>query len=329
MPKQSIKVAVSGAGGRVAYSLLFLIARGEAFGRDQPIDLHLLSRDAPASISVIQGVAMELKDCAFPLLTSVSYTGNAGLAFKDADYCVLLASFPFKPGMERCDLLTANKSVYKGQGIAIQAHAKESTKILVVGNPSNSNALVLSEYCPKIPRENITALQRLDHNRLMSILADKVGLPSHTIRNVVVFGNHSHTMVPVVQHGTIDGQRISEVTDSAWVRESLVPDTKSRGGAIIQVRGRPSAASAASAAADHLRSWHCGTPEGEFVSMSVLTAACPGNPYGVKPGVVFSMPCSVRNGKWEVVTLQVSEETLRAIRVSEDDLLAERASLEI
>eukprot|EP00768_Dysnectes_brevis_P009236 gnl/Dysnectes_brevis/910_a1011_4197.p1 GENE.gnl/Dysnectes_brevis/910_a1011_4197~~gnl/Dysnectes_brevis/910_a1011_4197.p1 ORF type:complete len:335 (+),score=137.82 gnl/Dysnectes_brevis/910_a1011_4197:47-1051(+) len=323
--KETIKVVVSGAAGQICYNLLFRIAKGDAFGCDQPVHIVLLEYNHPKCIAAAEGVAMELDDCAFPLLAGYTITGEQSVGFKDVDYAVLVGAMPRKDGMTRSDLLVANKAIFVEQGKAIEAHAKDTCKVLVVGNPANTNAMVLSEFAPKLARENITAMSRLDHNRTIGQLSKKIGCLPGAIKNVVVFGNHAKSMVPVVAHGNIDGTPILEVLgDDDWVRDTMVPCVKTRGGAIIKARGKSSAASAANAALDHLHSWHCGTPEGEFVSMSVLTVACPGNPYGVPAGVCYSMPCSCKDGKWTVVDLPVCEETKRAIKASEEDLFGER-----
>ncbi|GCA63016.1 malate dehydrogenase, type 2 [Kipferlia bialata] len=333
-----IRVVVTGAAGQICYSLLFRIARGDCFGPEQPVILHMLEVPVEVCIKRAEGVAMELRDCAFPLLADIVITGDAAVGFKDVDYAFLVGAAPRKGDMTRADLLRKNAGIFVGQGAAIEQYAKKTVKVLVVGNPANSNALITSVNAPSVPRENFTSMERLDHNRAIGQIATKLSVLPGQVKNIAVFGNHSATMVPVVDFGYIlgtDGTKtpIREAlaavmgADAAekYLAGEFLTCVRTRGKAIIDARGMSSAASAANAAIDHVHNWHCGTPEGEWVSMGVHTDATNGA-YGVKAGVVYSMPCRVVDGKWEVVDLPVSEATAALLAASAEDLFGERAA---
>ena len=250
--KQPVKVAVTGAAGQIGYALLFRIAAGDMLGPDQPVDLHLL--EITPALGALNGVVMELNDCAFPLLNNIVATDDPNVAFKDADFCLLVGAMPRKEGMERKDLLSANGGIFGPQGKAINDHASRDVKVLVVGNPANTNALIAQQNAPDLDPKCFTAMVRLDHNRAMSQLAEKTGTHNTDIKNIVIWGNHSATQYPDIHHATVKGAAAKPMVDDAWYTGTFIPDVQQRGAAIIKARGASSAASAASAAIDHMRS---------------------------------------------------------------------------
>ncbi|XP_017485525.1 PREDICTED: malate dehydrogenase, cytoplasmic [Rhagoletis zephyria] len=297
---QPIRVVVTGAAGQIAYSLLYMIARGEVFGKDQPLILHLL--DIPPMMGVLEGVVMELADCALPLLRQVIPTADPAVGFKDVSAAFLVGAMPRKEGMERKDLLSANVKIFKAQGQAIDQHARKDIKVLVVGNPANTNALVCSHYAPSIPRENFTAMTRLDQNRATAQIAAKLGVPINAVKNVVIWGNHSSTQFPDPSNGIVevDGavKRVWDaVNDAAFLQGQFVETVQKRGAAVIAARKMSSAMSAAKAACDHMHDWWNGTASGQFVSMGVISDGS----YGAPKDVVFSFPVEISNGKWKIV----------------------------
>lgn len=311
--------------GQIGYALCPLVARGAMLGPDQPVILHLL--DIEPAATALRGVAMELTDAAFPLLSGVVATTDLATAAAGVDVAVMVGGFPRKAGMERKDVMAKNVSIYAAQAAALASSASPDVKIVVVANPANTNALMLAEHAPGIPRKNITALTRLDHNRALGQLAEKTGAPVATVANAIIWGNHSSTQVPDVAHATIGGQPARGVVgDDGWLEGAFVETVAQRGAAIIAARGASSALSAASAAADHVRDWVLGTAEGEWTSMAVATEGGIGAEYGAPDGVVFSLPVTCANGEWTVVSgLAVDAATAAKIKASGDELVEEKA----
>ena len=295
MAKTPVRVTVTGAAGQIGYSLLFRIASGEMLGKDQPVILQLL--EITPSLNALKGVAMELEDCAFPLLAGVVQTDDPRIAFKDADVALLVGARPRSKGMERKDLLEANGAIFTVQGRAMNEVASRGIKVLVVGNPANTNALIAMNSAPDLPRENFTSMMRLDHNRAISQLANRTGKAITSIEKMVVWGNHSPTMYPDIRFATIEGKNaVALVNDQAWYRDSYIPTVGKRGAAIIEARGLSSAASAANAAIDHMRNWVLGS-NGQWVTMGI----CSDGSYGIPEGMIYGFPCVCANGKYEMV----------------------------
>ena len=321
--KKPVKVAVTGAAGQIGYALLFRIAAGDMLGTDQPVDLHLL--EITPALGALNGVVMELNDCAFPLLNSIVATDDPNVAFKDCDYALLVGAMPRKQGMERKDLLSANGGIFGPQGKAINDHASRDVKVLVVGNPANTNALIAQQNAPDLDPKCFTAMVRLDHNRAMSQLAEKTGTHNTDIKNVIIWGNHSATQYPDIHHATVKGDADQPQVDDAWYQDTFIPDVQQRGAAIIKARGASSAASAASAAIDHMRSWALGTPEGEWVSMGIPSDGS----YGIEPGVIYGYPCTCKDGKYEIVQgLDINEFSRAKMDATDAELREERAAVE-
>jgi malate dehydrogenase len=297
MSKKPVRVAVTGAAGQIGYALLFRIASGEMLGKDQPVILQLLEIPDEKAQKALKGVMMELEDCAFPLLAGMEAHGSAETAFKDTDYALLVGARPRGPGMERADLLAANAQIFTAQGKALDKAASRNVKVLVVGNPANTNAWIAMKSAPSLPRENFTARLRLDHNRALSQIAAKTGKPVSAIRKLAVWGNHSPTMYADYRFATIDGASVKDmINDHVWNKDVFLPTVGKRGAAIIEARGLSSAASAANAAIDHMRDWALGTG-GEWVTMGV-----PSNgDYGIPQDVMFGYPVTCANGKYEIV----------------------------
>jgi malate dehydrogenase len=290
------RVAVTGAAGQIGYSLLFRIASGAMLGPDTKVILQLL--EVTPALGALQGVKMELDDCAFPLLDGVVLTDDANVAFADADVALLVGAMPRKDGMERKDLLSANGGIFKPQGQAIAKNAKKDVKVLVVGNPANTNALIAMSNASGIDPRQFTAMTRLDHNRAVSQLSARVSRPVSSIKKLTIWGNHSTTQYPDLSHCEVDGKPAkSLVNDDKWIDETFIPTVAKRGAAVIKARGASSAASAANAAIDHVRSWVLGTPAGDWVSMAVPSDGS----YGVPAGLISSFPCVCKNGKYEIV----------------------------
>lgn len=322
--KQPVRVAVTGAAGNIGYALLFRIASGDMLGKDQPVILQLL--EIPPAMQAVQGVVMELNDAAFPLVHGISASDDAKVAFKDADYVLLVGSRPRSKGMERKDLLEANGKIFTGQGEALNEVASPDVKVLVVGNPANTNALIAMRNAPKLKPENFSAMTRLDHNRAMSQLAEKVDAKVADVSKMIIWGNHSSTQVPDLHHASVSGQAATALVDDAWMADTFIPTVQKRGAAIIEARGASSAASAASAAVDHMRSWVLGTTEGEYVSMAVLSD---GNPYGIADGIMYSFPMTCQDGQWTIVTgLENSAFIQEKMQASEQELLEERSAVQ-
>ena len=293
--KSPVRVTVTGAAGQISYGLLFRIAAGEMLGPDQPVILQLL--EITPAMNALQGVVMELDDCAFPLLHGIVATDDPNVGFADADYALLVGAMPRRKGMERKDLLTANSKIFSEQGKAINDHAKKDIKVLVVGNPANTNALITMANAPSIKHGNITAMTRLDHNRALSQLASKTGKHSTDIKKLTIWGNHSSTQYPDISHATISGRSAAEQIEQDWYRETFIPTVQKRGAAIIEARGASSAASAANAAIDHIRTWELGTDEGDWVSMAIPSDGS----YGIDEGIIYSFPCTCSNGEYQIV----------------------------
>ena len=321
--KKPVKVAVTGAAGQIGYALLFRIAAGDMLGPDQPVDLHLL--EITPALGALEGVVMELNDCAFPLLNNIVATDDPNVAFKDADFCLLVGAMPRKQGMERKDLLSANGGIFGPQGKAINDHASRDVKVLVVGNPANTNALIAQQNAPDLDPKCFTAMVRLDHNRAMSQLAEKTGTHNTDIKNIVIWGNHSATQYPDIHHATVKGEAAKPKVDDTWYTDTFIPDVQQRGAAIIKARGASSAASAASAAIDHMKSWALGTPEGEWVSMGIPSDGS----YGIEPGVIYGYPCTCKDGKYTIVQgLEINEFSRAKMDATDAELREERAAVE-
>ena len=321
--KSPVRVAVTGAAGQIGYALLFRIAAGDMLGPDQPVILHLL--EITPALPALQGVAMELNDCAFPLLRGIVATDDANIAFKDVDFALLVGSRPRGPGMERKDLLEINGGIFAPQGRALNANAKRTVKVLVVGNPANTNALIAQASAPDLDPKCFTAMVRLDHNRALSQLAEKTGAHTTDIRRVTVWGNHSSTQYPDLHHAAVDGKPALSLVDAAWYEKEFIPVVQQRGAAIIKARGASSAASAAGAAIDHMRSWVLGTADGDWVSMSVPSDGS----YGIAPGLIFGYPVTCKGGKYSIVQgLEINAFSRARIAATEKELREERAGVE-
>ncbi|MGP9690795.1 malate dehydrogenase [Psychrobacter sp. AOP30-A2-5] len=293
--KQPLRVAVTGAAGNISYAMLFRIASGEMLGKDQPVILQLLEI-APA-LDALKGVVMELEDCAFPLLAGIVQTDDATVAFKDVDYALLVGSRPRGPGMERKDLLEANAAIFSAQGKALNDVASRDVKVLVVGNPANTNALIAQRNAPDLDPRNFTAMTRLDHNRAMAQLAGKTDSTVNDVKKMIIWGNHSSTQYPDLTAATINGKPALDLVDREWYEATYIPEVQQRGAAIIKARGASSAASAANAAIAHVRTWALGTDENDWVSMGVYS----NGEYGIAKGLIYSFPCTCTNGDWSIV----------------------------
>ena len=322
MSKTPIRVAVTGAAGQIGYALLFRIANGDLLGKDQPVHLCLL--DLPQALPAVKGVVMELDDCAFPLLAGVTITDQPKEAFKDIDIAILVGARPRSKGMERADLLTANAEIFTVQGKALNEAAKRSVKVLVVGNPANTNAYIAMKSAPDLPPGAFTAMLRLDHNRALSMLAAKAKVPVADIEKLAVWGNHSPTMYPDYRAATAGGKKLSDlINDEAWIKDTFIPDVAKRGAAIIEARGQSSAASAANAAIDHVRDWVLGS-NGKWVSMGIPSDGS----YGVPEGVMFGVPVICSGGTYARVTgLSFDPFSQEKIKVTLDELNGEREAI--
>lgn len=317
--KSPVRVTVTGAAGQISYGLLFRIAAGNMLGPDQPVILQLL--EIPPAMNALQGVVMELDDCAFPLLQDIVATDDPNIGFADSDYGLLVGAMPRKKGMERKDLLTANSQIFSVQGKAINDNAKKDIKVLIVGNPANTNALITMANAPDIKPGNITAMTRLDHNRAISQLASKTGTPSNDIQRMTIWGNHSSTQYPDISDCTIGGNPASKSVDEAWYKETFIPTVQKRGAAIIEARGASSAASAANAAIDHIRTWESGTDEGDWVSMAIPSDGS----YGIEEGLIYSFPCTCANGEYSIVQgLEIDDFSREKMDATAQELKEER-----
>lgn len=316
--KAPVRVAVTGAAGQISYSLLFRIASGEMLGRDQPVILQLL--EITPALEALKGTVMELEDCAFPLLAGVVQTDDPNVAFKDADYCLLVGARPRGPGMERKDLLKANAAIFSVQGKAINDHASRSVRVLVVGNPANTNALIAYRNAPDLNPGQFTAMTRLDHNRAMAQLAAKTGKHSTDVEGVIIWGNHSATQYPDIHHAQVAGKAATGLVDDQWMNDTFIPVVQQRGAAIIKARGLSSAASAANAAIEHMRDWALGS-QGKIVSMGIHSDGS----YGIVKGLIYSFPVICTPGNYEIVQgLEVSDFSRKLMQLTEKELSEER-----
>ena len=317
--KKPVNVAITGAAGQIGYALAFRVASGAMLGPDQPINLHLL--EITPALPGLQGVVMELNDCAFPTLNKVIATDDARVAFKDCDVAMLVGARPRGPGMERKDLLLANAQIFSAQGKALDEVASRDVRVLVVGNPANTNALIAQQNAKSLNPANFTAMTRLDHNRALSQLAEKTGKHVNDIRRMTIWGNHSATQYPDLLQATVGGAAASSLVDESWTRETFIPTVQQRGAAIIKARGASSAASAASAAMDHIRTWVQGTAEGDWVSMGIPSDGS----YGIAPGVIYSYPVTCKDGKYSIVQgLEIDAFSRAKMDATHQELLEER-----
>ena len=323
MTQAPVKVAVTGAAGQIGYSLLFRIASGELLGPDQPVELRLL--EITPALKALEGVVMELDDCAFPLLSKVVIGDDANKVFDGANLAMLVGARPRTAGMERGDLLSANGAIFTAQGKALNAVAADDIKILVTGNPANTNALIAQSNAPDIPAERFNALTRLDHNRAISQVAAKLGVPVTEVKKLTIWGNHSATQYPDLFNCEVGGKSAAElVDDHNWLENDFIPTVAKRGAAIIAARGSSSAASAANATIEHMRDWALGTPDGDWVSMAVPSDGS----YGVQEGLISSFPCTVKDGKYEIVQgLEVNDFSRAKIDASVAELAEEQAAV--
>jgi len=321
--KTPINVAITGAAGQIGYALAFRVASGALLGQDQPINLHLL--EITPALPTLQGVVMELNDCAFPTLNKVVATDDARVAFKDCHAALLVGARPRGPGMERKDLLLANAAIFSVQGKALNDVASRDVRVLVVGNPANTNSLIAMKNAPSLKPTCFTAMTRLDHNRALSQLAEKTGAHVNDIQKMIIWGNHSATQYPDINHAMVKGKAAKSLVDQAWIEKDFIPTVQQRGAAVIKARGASSAASAASSAIDHVRNWLFGTREGDWISMAVPADGS----YGIAPGVVYSYPCVCQGGDYKIVQgLPVDEFSRGKMDASDKELREERAAVE-
>ena len=323
MSQTPVKVAVTGAAGQICYSLLFRIASGALLGPDQPVELRLL--EITPALKALEGVVMELDDCAFPLLSKVEIGDDATKVFDGVNLAMLVGARPRTAGMERADLLSANGAIFTAQGKALNEVAASDIKVLITGNPANTNALIAMSNAPDIPNSRFNALTRLDHNRAISQVAQKAGVPVTSVKHMTIWGNHSATQYPDLFHAEIDGKNAAEViNDQAWLENDFIPTVAKRGAAIIAARGSSSAASAANATVEHMHDWVLGSAEGDWISMSVPSDGS----YGVPEGLISSFPCVVKNGTYEIVQgLEINEFSRAKIDASVAELVDERAAV--
>ncbi len=317
--KPAVRVTVTGAAGQISYGLLFRIASGAMLGEDQPVILQML--EITPALDALHGVAMELDDCAFPLLNDVICTDDAAVAFKDADYALLVGARPRGPGMERKDLLEANAAIFSAQGKAIDSVASRDIKVLVVGNPANTNALIAQRNAPSIDPRNFTAMTRLDHNRSLTQLAKKTGVTITDVTHMTIWGNHSATQYPDLYNAKVGDKPAMELVEQSWLEDEFIPTVQQRGAAIIKARGASSAASAANAAIDHMRTWALGSAQGDWVSMGVYSDGS----YGIEEGLIYSFPVTCSDGDWSIVqNVDVNDFSRAKMSATETELCEER-----
>lgn len=322
--KAPVTVAITGAAGQIGYAIAFRIASGAMLGPDQPLRLRLL--EIPQVLPSLRGVAMELQDCAFPLLSEVSCDIDSDAAFDGVDYALLIGAFPRGPGMERAELLERNAGIFSVQGRALNDNAAKDAKILVVGNPANTNALIAMRHAPDLSPSQFSAMTRLDHNRAVGALAAHLNAPTSAVRRVCIWGNHSASQYPDLHHATVGGEAALSQIDETWYRDTFIPLVQKRGAEVIATRGASSAASAANAAIDHMRDWALGTEDGDWTSMGVLSD---GNDYGVPEGLIYSFPVVCEAGAWRLVAdLEIDEFSRGQLQNSAAELEEERAALE-
>ena len=318
-----VRVTVTGAAGQISYSLLFRIAAGEMLGPKQPVILQML--EITPALEALKGVAMELEDCAFPLLAGMVCTDDAAVAFKDSDYALLVGARPRGPGMERKDLLEANAAIFSAQGKALNDNASKDIKVLVVGNPANTNSLIAQRNAPDINPRQFTAMTRLDHNRALTQIANKTGTTINDVTHMTIWGNHSATQYPDIHQTKVNGQAAIDMVDQAWYEDEFIPVVQQRGAAIIKARGASSAASAANAAIAHMRSWAMGTADGDWVSMGVYSDGS----YGIAEGLIYSFPCICKDGDWEIVQgLEINDFSRAKMTATEQELTEERDAVQ-
>ena len=317
--KTPINVAITGAAGQIGYALAFRVASGALLGQEQPINLHLL--EITPALPTLQGVVMELNDCAFPTLNKIVATDDARVAFKDCNVALLVGARPRGPGMERKDLLLANAQIFSVQGKALNEVASRDVRVLVVGNPANTNSLIAMKNAPTLNPRCFTAMTRLDHSRALSQLSEKTAVHFNNIRRMIIWGNHSATQYPDITHCTVNGEPAKALVDQAWIESNFIPTVQQRGAAIIKARGASSAASAASAAIDHLRDWVKGSPEGDYLSMGIPSDGS----YGIPEGIIYSYPVACRNGAYEIIKgLAIDDFSRRRMDATHAELLEER-----
>lgn len=320
--KTPVKIAITGAAGQISYSLLFRLASGELLGSDQPFIFHLL--ETPQAVDALKGVVMELNDCAYPLLHRIVTTDNPEIAFRDVDYAFLVGASPRRPGMERKDLLAVNAEIFAVQGRALSKVASRNVKVLVTGNPANTNALIAISNAPDLKPENFSAMMMLDHKRATFQLADKCGVLAHEIRNIIIWGNHSAGQYPDLHHAKVKGQDALSLVEWDWFANEFIPTVQQRGSSVIQTIGRSSAASAANAAISLMRTWVYGTEEGDWISMAIPSDGS----YGIEKGLVYSFPVEVKNGEINIVKgLEISDFSWQKMRKSESELKEEREAV--
>ena len=321
--KKPVRVTITGAAGQIGYQLAFRIASGQMLGADQPIILQLL--EIPPALPALEGVVMELDDCAFSTLAGIIATDDANVAFKDSEFALLVGARPRGPGMERKDLLEANAQIFSVQGKAMNDHASRDIRVLVVGNPANTNALIASSNAPDIDKSRFTAMTRLDHNRAIAQIAGKTDSHVTDVRQMTIWGNHSASQYPDIHHAIISGKEATDLVDHKWVAEEFIPTVQQRGAAIINARGASSAASAASAAIDHMHDWALGTADNDWVSMAIPADGS----YGIAEGIVYSYPVRCSGGNYEIVQdLDVSDFSRERMAATETELREERAAIE-
>lgn len=317
--KKPVTVAITGAAGNIGYALAFRVASGQMLGADQPVNLHLL--EIPAAQTALQGVAMELNDCAFLTLNKVIATDDARIAFKDCDFAMLVGARPRGPGMERKDLLLENAKIFSAQGKALDAVASRDVRVLVVGNPANTNALIAQRNAPSLAPDRFTAMTRLDHNRAVAQVSEKTGASLAKIQKVIIWGNHSATQYPDLHHATVDGKPALREVGESWFKETFIPNVQQRGAQIIKARGTSSAASAASSAMDHIHDWALGSRDGDWVSMGVPSDGS----YGIPEGVIYSYPVTCKGGRFSIVQgLSISDFSREKMLATHRELCEER-----
>jgi malate dehydrogenase len=317
--KKPVTVTITGAAGNIGYALAFRVASGQMLGTEQPINLNLL--EIPAAAAPVQGVVMELNDCAFPTLNKVSATHDAGIAFKDCDFALLVGARPRGPGMERKDLLLENAKIFSAQGKALNEGASRDVRVLVVGNPANTNSLIALKNAPSLPPRHFTAMTRLDHNRGRAQLAEKTAAAVTEVRRIIIWGNHSATQYPDLHHATVNGKQALSIVEPSWFKDTFIPTVQQRGAAVIKARGTSSAASAAAAALDHVHDWMLGTASGDWVSMAVPSDGS----YGIPEGVIYSYPVTCKDGEYSIVQgLSVNEFSREKMAATHRELLEER-----
>ena len=315
-------ITITGAAGQIGYQLAFRVASGQLLGRDQKINLNLL--EISPALDALNGVAMELEDCAFSSLDKISITDDPEIAFKDSDFAFLVGAKPRGPGMERSELLIGNAAIFSVQGKALNEYANRNVKVLVVGNPANTNALIAMSNAPDLSPQSFTAMMRLDHNRAIAQIADKTSIHSNDIKRMIIWGNHSSTQYPDINHAFIDGKRAGELVENNWIKSEFIPRVQARGAEIIKARGLSSAASAASAAIDHMNNWELDTAENDWVSMAIPSDGS----YGISEGIIYSFPVTCSNGAYEIVQgLEIDEYSNQAMQASVVELLEEKAAV--